>query len=236
MSKFNKGWISIHRKIKDHWIWDKNRVFSDVEAWIDLLLYASHDDQKVKIGMSLYDVKRGDQIRSLKTLSEEWNWSRSRVKRFLSLLQNDNMIVLKCDTKTTQISICNYDTYQQERNNTETVTNIKRTSNEHQTNTDNNYNNSYNENKSDHVRANFPTIEQCRQIAQMSGHSPSFGEAYFYMRDSTDWLIPRGNSGQLYPINNWRSDYANCYNKGYLDKKQNNNEQEYKVVDGGVFQ
>jgi hypothetical protein len=81
----------------------------------------------------------------------------------------------------------------------------------------------------------IPTIEQCRQVAQMSGHSPSFGEAYFYMRDSTDWLIPRGNSGQLYPINNWRSDYANCYNKGYLEKKQNNNEPEYKVVDGGVY-
>jgi hypothetical protein len=235
MSKFNKGWISIHRKIKDHWIWDKNRVFSDVEAWIDLLIYASHDDQKVKIGMSLYDVKRGDQIRSLKTLADEWNWSRSRVKRFLDLLQNDNMIVLKSDTKTTQISICNYDTYQQERNNSETVTNIKRTSNEHQTNTDNNYNNSNNENKREIPRHDFPTIEQCRQVAQMSGHSPSFGEAYFYMRDSTDWLIPRGNSGQLYPINNWRSDYANCYNKGYLDKKQNNNEPEYKVVDGGVY-
>ena len=90
--------------------------------------------------------------------------------------------------------------------------------------------------ESEHARASFPTIEQCRQIAEMSGHSPSFGEAYFYMRDATDWLIPRGNSGQLYPINNWRSDYTNCYNKGYLEPKNKNNENEYKVVDGGVFQ
>jgi hypothetical protein len=88
--------------------------------------------------------------------------------------------------------------------------------------------------ESEHTRASFPTIEQCRQIAQMSGHSPSYGEAYFYMRDSTDWMIPRGNSGQLYPIQNWRSDYANCYNKGYLNKPELKND-EMKVVKGGLF-
>jgi hypothetical protein len=233
MGKSNKGWISIHRKIKDHWLWDKNRVLSDIEAWIDLLLFASHDDQKVKIGMTLYDVKRGDQIRSLKTLADEWNWSRSRVKRFLDLLQNDNMIVLKSDTKTTQISICNYDSYQQERNNSETVTNIKRTSNEHQTNTDNNYNNSNNYNKRAHE--DFPTIEQCRQIAQMSGHNSEYGERYFYMRDATGWSIPRGANSTMHPIKNWRSDYVNCYNKGYINDTRKNNEPEYKVVDGGVY-
>jgi hypothetical protein len=217
MSKYNKGWISIYRELKDHWLWDKSREFSEVEAWIDLLLSANHEDKKVKIGMNLYNVQRGEQIRSLKTLASEWNWSRSRVKRFLDLLQKDNMIVIKIDTKTTQITICNYDTYQQERNNSETVTNIKRTSNEHQTNTNNNVNNYNNENKIAHEGS--PTIEQCRQVAQMSGHHPKYGEAYFYMRDASDWMIARGSSGQLYPIQNWRSDYANCKNKGYLETK-----------------
>lgn len=234
MSKYNKGWISIYRELKDHWLWDKTRVFSEVEAWIDLLLSANHEEKKVKIGMNLYNVQRGEQIRSLKTLASEWNWSRSRVKRFLDLLQKDNMIVIKIDTKLTQISICNYDTYQQERNNNETVANIKRTPSEHLTNTNNNVNNYNNENKIYSDPKNFPTIEQCRQVAQMSGHDAIYGERYFYMRDATDWLVPRGKDSKLFPIGNWRSDYANCYNQGYLKKTEKKTD-EPKVVKGGLF-
>lgn len=234
MGKSNKGWISIHRELKDHWLWEKNRVFSQAEAWIDLLISATHDDQKVKIGLQIYEVKRGDQVRSLKTLSEEWNWSRSKVKRFLELLQKENMVRLKSDTQTTQISICNYDTYQKERNANETLANIKRTSNEHQTNTDNNVNNDNNVNKIYSEPKNFPTIEQCRQVAQMSGHDVSYGERYFYMRDATDWLVPRGKDSKLFPINNWRSDYINCYNQGYLKKTEKKTD-EPKVVKGGLF-
>jgi hypothetical protein len=81
----------------------------------------------------------------------------------------------------------------------------------------------------------FPTIEQCKSVAEMEGHNKSFGERYFAMRDSHGWCVPRGNSGQLYPITNWRSDYLNCYNKGYLNTPTNKPEQQ-KIVDGGVFQ
>lgn len=81
----------------------------------------------------------------------------------------------------------------------------------------------------------IPTLEQCRQVAEMSGHHPDYGQRYFEMRDADGWTKPRGTSGNLYPIVNWRNDYANCYNRGYLDKKQNSPENEYKVVDGGVF-
>jgi hypothetical protein len=73
----------------------------------------------------------------------------------------------------------------------------------------------------EHARASFPTIEQCRQIAQMSGHEPEYGEAYFHMRDADGWCKPRGKGEnmQMIPIANWRSDYANMYNQGYLKYK-----------------
>jgi hypothetical protein len=72
-----------------------------------------------------------------------------------------------------------------------------------------------------HAHRNFPTVEQCRQVAQMSGHHPKYGEAYFYMRDADGWVKPRGRGEhmQMTPISNWRSDYANCKNKGYLETK-----------------
>jgi hypothetical protein len=63
-----------------------------------------------------------------------------------------------------------------------------------------------------------PTIEQCRQVAMMSGHDPAYGESYFYLRDADGWCKPRGKGEymQMIPIANWRSDYANVKNQGYL--------------------
>lgn len=75
------------------------------------------------------------------------------------------------------------------------------------------------ERESAHV--SFPSIEQCRQIAEMSGHEPEYGEAYYHMRDADGWCKPRGKGEhmQMIPIANWRSDYANLYNQGYLKFK-----------------
>jgi len=63
-----------------------------------------------------------------------------------------------------------------------------------------------------------PTIEQCRQVAMMSGHDPAYGESYFYLRDADGWCKPRGKGEYMtmIPIANWRSDYANVKNQGYL--------------------
>lgn len=66
---------------------------------------------------------------------------------------------------------------------------------------------------------NFPTIDDCRQASQMSGFTEKQGEAYYHLRNSTNWLIPRGKSGNLYPVANWRSDMHNVISQGWLDKK-----------------
>ena len=73
----------------------------------------------------------------------------------------------------------------------------------------------------ENAHVSFPSIEQCRQIAEMSGHEPEYGEAYYHMRDADGWCKPRGKGEhmQMIPIANWRSDYANMYNQGYLKFK-----------------
>jgi hypothetical protein len=143
------GYISVYRKIKEHWIWDEKRKFSEFEAWIDLLMFARWDEEpdSVKVGQTIYTVNRGEQIRSMKTLSSTWNWNISKVRRFLSLLQKENMIRIKTDTQTTQITICNYDTYQNSRISNEHQMNNKRISNEFQMNTEEEYNKDNKENK-----------------------------------------------------------------------------------------
>ncbi|RAI82537.1 DnaD domain protein [Macrococcoides goetzii] len=106
------GWISLHRTIENHWLYEEDRKFSKFEAWIDILLMVNHTDKKVSLGNELVTVKRGERITSLRKLSERWNWSITKVDSFLKLLESDSMIELKKDTKKTLISVVNYDIYQ----------------------------------------------------------------------------------------------------------------------------
>lgn len=107
----NKGWIKLSRDITDHWLWSDE--FSRGQAWIDLLLHASHsENQKMIIKGEVISWRRGQQIRSIKTLEKSWGWSRSKVNRFLELLEKDGMIERKGGHLTTIISICNYDSFQ----------------------------------------------------------------------------------------------------------------------------
>jgi hypothetical protein len=105
------GWISLDRAITKHWLW-QNEKFSKGQAWIDLLLGASHTEHKVLIKGVLIHVARGEQIRSQVTMAKTWNWDRKTVSRFLKLLEKDGMIVTRVDHLTSYVSICNYDSFQ----------------------------------------------------------------------------------------------------------------------------
>lgn len=120
------GWIKIHRSICEHWLYNEKRVYSKLEAWYDLIMNVNFYDSKVMIKGKLYEVKRGQSIMSLESWGKRWQWDKSKVRRFFSMLQKDSMIVLKSDTITTQLTICNYDSYQGEGNTSETRTKRKR--------------------------------------------------------------------------------------------------------------
>ncbi|EGQ3902553.1 hypothetical protein GH126_05040 [Staphylococcus pseudintermedius] len=156
------GWISLHRSIENHWLYQEDRVFSKFEAWLHLLLVANHKDNKVTIGNQLVEVKRGQKLTSVLTLSDLWVWSRTKTNSFLELLKKDNMIDIKKTSKYTLITIVNYDFYQSDegrkkhqiehqkdikKTSTEHQKDIKKTSTEHQKDTNNNDNNVNNENK-----------------------------------------------------------------------------------------
>ncbi len=140
----DRGWISLHRKLREHWIWKKPEY---VRAWIDLLFRASHKDTKMLFDGEFILVGRGEFITSLKSLSLKWKWSRSKVRRFLKLLQKDSMIVLETGHKATHITICNYGTYQNLRNADEHQKDSKRTAKEQQKDTINKGNKGNNVNK-----------------------------------------------------------------------------------------
>lgn len=140
-----KGWISLHRRIRDHWIWQE-KPFDKRSAWIDLLMMANHQENKILIGTNLVDVARGSFITSEVKLSERWGWSRKKVRMFLEVLEKDKMLVKKSTTKYTSVTIENYEEYQNQGTTKEQEKNSTGTSKEHQKNTNNNDNNENNDN------------------------------------------------------------------------------------------
>lgn len=123
-----EGWISLYRKIQEHWLWTKKRKFSQFEAWISLLFKAGHKDRKIMFGEKIVDVKRGSFVTSEVKLSEEWKWDRSTVRKFLKTLESEKMIQKTTTTKYTVITIENWDFYQivqqqnRQQNNNKTTT------------------------------------------------------------------------------------------------------------------
>ena len=61
-------------------------------------------------------VKRGDLIMSYRKLASEVNMTERSIRTALKTFQNHEMIVLKTDTGTTQITLCNYDVFQDDIN------------------------------------------------------------------------------------------------------------------------
>lgn len=146
LMKKDKGWISIDRCIMEHFLYKEKRVFSKYEAWIDILLNVNHSDAEVLIDNKIFNVKRGQSLYSLDTWASRWNWNKSKVRRFLNLLQECSMVVTNSEQKTTRLTVCKYDSYQGERNADETQMKRKRHANDTQTTPNNNDNKNNNEN------------------------------------------------------------------------------------------
>lgn len=107
------GWIKIHRRLcaDDFWL---SEPFTDGQAWVDLLMLANHTDGYIKVRGIRHKVSRGEVGWSELKLSKRWQWSRGKVRRFLSFLQQENMIKIgqQNNKVTTIISICKYVDYQ----------------------------------------------------------------------------------------------------------------------------
>lgn len=106
----NTGWIKLHRKITDHWLWE-DKPFARGQAMIDLLILAGYNDQPKYVDGNLETVERGSMVTSIRRLCDRWGWSNSKVIKFLKTLENDSIIHVKSDTKKTVITIVNYSVY-----------------------------------------------------------------------------------------------------------------------------
>ena len=210
----------MHRCIQDHWIWqDANRF----KWWIDLLLRANNKDAKVLIDGSLMECKRGQFITSLGKLAEEWMVSRNTVRRFLDALESDTMIVRKSTHKLTQITICNYDSYQDVRTSDDTTdgqVTIQQTdtnNNIDNTSTSRSISNSNREGgKKSQAKFIPPTLEEVVAHCKEKGFVKVNPERFFHHYNSVGWMVNKNK------MKCWKSALAKWEGSEYDDKPKSN--------------
>lgn len=123
MANTNDGWIKLHRKLATNDIW-LEKPFSKGQAWIDLLMFATQTTHKSVRKNSNVTYKAGYVYESISYLADRWGWSRSKVYRFYSVLENSGMVEFKGWTSdrtantthnATPLRIVNWGLYQGER-------------------------------------------------------------------------------------------------------------------------
>ena len=104
-----KGWISIHKQIRNHWVWEDPRY---LRAWMDMLMMANYTEQKKPYKETIVLIKRGEFPASIRGLSERWDMATNTVRNFLNRLKTDTMIDTHTKYGFTLVKIVNYDKYQ----------------------------------------------------------------------------------------------------------------------------
>lgn len=123
-NKKDDYYFPLSRKYFDHIFWQEKREYSKAEAWLDLLQearFAIDGEGKRLINDKLIKWGYGELPASIRYLKKRWNWrSKTKVKNFLDLLKNEDMITTRVVQGETIVTICNYRIY--DPKNTETGT------------------------------------------------------------------------------------------------------------------
>jgi hypothetical protein len=105
------GTVNISRDLWDDEAF-RDATFSEREAWIWMIAEASWKPRKKRVGDRVVDLERGQLAASLRFMAGAWDWTDSKVRRFLDKLSKREMVSTKTDAGVTVVTICNYDKYQ----------------------------------------------------------------------------------------------------------------------------
>lgn len=132
------GYFKIHRRIFDSWIFADDKAF---KIWVWLIGKASYKKVYVplKIGKGVVTVElnKGQLIFGRSKAEEALFLDGSLIYRKLKKMEEDNMIKIDSNNQYSIVTICNYEEYQLENEETEQPTHNQRTTNEQQANSAN---------------------------------------------------------------------------------------------------
>ena len=116
----NKGYLILPRSFFCSYAWKEKRVYSDAEAWLDIIGSAHYDNEPYTAIIHKKSVtwERGEWPVSLRFLANRWQWSIGQVRAFLKRLCDYRLVGLKTNNAITIIQIVDYDKYCGFTNNT----------------------------------------------------------------------------------------------------------------------
>ncbi len=138
-----EGWISLHRSITEHAVFQDAEVF---KVWVWIILNASYCDKTALVGKKVVNLRTGQFVFGRKTASQQLNMCESKVYRIVKMLEEMGSIKIDANNKFSIITVENWAKYQGD----EQKLNKRRTDVEQKLNTtnkenkDNNINNYYN--------------------------------------------------------------------------------------------
>lgn len=108
---FMEGWFYTERSLIESELWLSEK-FTRGQAWIDLIGLANHKKGFINIRGNIIIIQRGQCGWSEVRLGQRWKWSRKRVNNFLKWLEKEQQIIQQKSSRTSIITICNYEKYQ----------------------------------------------------------------------------------------------------------------------------
>lgn len=197
-----QGWVSLHRQIRDHWLWE-DKPFSKGQAWVDMILRANHEKRKVCFENSIIEIPTGGFLSSETALAEAWGWSRKKTHSFIDVLTKDGMLGTKRSGKGTVFYLINYSNFSIHETEKEPEKNRTGTDEEPMRNTNNNVNNDNTENNIINMgrKSKFspPTVDQIKAYClERNNHVDA--ERFVDYYSANGWVQGKGK-----PIKDWKA-------------------------------
>ena len=101
-----KGLFLVDRGVFSHPMFN-DAPFTEREAWLWLVSEAAWRDRRVRTKRGMISIKRGQLTASVRFMADIWKWSKSRVGRFLQMLEQEMMIGTENGTGQLIVTICN---------------------------------------------------------------------------------------------------------------------------------
>ena len=186
------GYVKTYRKILDNPVVNKdNDTFF---IWQYILLSATHKEIETYFNGKIITLKPGQLIIGRKKLSEKCRVTEMKCYRYLKRLESEQLIEQQTSSKSTLITIVNWNKYQSNEQLIEQQMNNKRTTNEQQMNTIQECNNVIN-NKKEKINKKEksfkkPTLEEVEKYCLERKNKIDIKQFINYY-ESNGWMVGR---------------------------------------------
>lgn len=189
-----QGWIKLHRKLLDSWIFQDSVV---LKVWIYILLSVTHRTRQVIFRGQVLELKPGEMTAGRRQIAESTFLSEMQVRRALTRLERNQQINQQKSRRCSLIQVLKWETHQ-ESNQQNNPQNNQLTTNREPTD------NQLTTTKQECKKERMEEDAECASTARVSANRPDLNEVLFYAQKiglaewkAKDWFDEMEGCGWL---------------------------------------